>query len=205
MNFSVLVALLNFVYVFFEGIVSWQEKTFSRLQKRKPSIRLSFLWHWGASVGDMLILPIFNGMVIPHIHLPIHYWILLSFAAINITLFCHKGWWPKEEKAFGFIMADWENSGKDPDLWYRDMSSAGWMHFVFMSAQLTIIGGYLLSPMPKEIVHQTAILFTLFVPFAVIEPGVVEGWPLSKAKKILTAKVTIALWAIVAAATWIKL
>jgi len=205
MNFSVTVALAAFCFVIIQSLFSCKDKTFSRLQNRNPAIRLSFLWHWGVSVGDLLILPIFNGIVIPHIHLSICSGMLLLYAALLIALFCHKGWWPKEEKALGFIMPDWENSGRDADLWHRDMSYAGWMHFVFMVAQLVIIGGYLLSPMPKEVVQLTGVIFMIFIPVAVIEPGVVEGWPLSKGKMLLTAGVAVVLWSIVAAATWIKL
>ncbi len=191
--------------VCYEGLCAICEKTFSRKQGRTPHIRLSFLWHWGVVVGDLIILPVFNGIVIPYLNFPIWGWSLFFLASLAITFYCHKAWWPTSEKALGFVYPDWERSGRDKKLWYRDMSLAGGIHFIFMTLQLVIIFGYIFTAMPDEIVWQVCTIFLIFILFGVIEPGVVEGWPLSKEKKLITLGTAIALWLIVGVVTCIKL
>jgi hypothetical protein len=205
MKFSWLMYLITVALVCFEGIWAIREKTFSRKQVRKQPIRLTFLWHWGVVVGDLIILPFFNGLVIPYFSFPPWVYALFFLASLAITFYCHYAWWPTSEKALNFMCPDWEESGKDRKLWYKDATVAGYIHFVFMTLQLVVIFGYIFTHMPSEVVWRVCVIFLVFVPFGVIEPGVVEGWPLSKKKKLVTFGIAVALWAVVGVATWLKL
>jgi hypothetical protein len=204
-EFSWLAWFVTTIVVVVEGLVSLCEGTFSRLQNKLPRIRLSFLWHWAVSIGDLIILPVFNGFVASHLHFSLWQWGALLLASLVVTLACHYAWWPAEQKALGFIYPDWNGSGKERKFWYRDLSLAGWVHVEFMTVQLAVIVGYILTPMPADIVQLVGVIFLIFVPFGVIEPGVVEGWPLSKEKKLATFGIAVALWLIVIGATWIKM
>lgn len=204
MEFSVAVAFWTFAFVVVEGMVSWVEGNFFRKQKTRP-VRLTFIWHWGVVVGDLVLLAIFNGLIMPYVLAPMTVMFPLVAISLSLTCLCHKAWWPREEKSLNFMVPNWDASNRVSKFWYRDMTAAGWMHFVFMTVQLVIIGLYLYSPMPSQVVRTVAVIFFVFVPVAIIEPGVVEGWPLSKPKIIATAGMAIVLWVIVGLATWVKL
>ena len=205
MEFSWKMWFVTVSFVIFEGYWSFLEKTFSRRQKRKQPIRLSFLWHWGVSIGDLVILPVFNGFVIPYFNFPA--WAYASFflASLAITFYCHWAWWPTSEKALNFMCPDWEGSKKVRKDWYKDATVAGYVHFIFMTMQLIVIFGYIFTTFPNEMVWKVCAIFLVFIPFGVIEPGVVEGWPLSREKKVVTFGIAIALWTVVGVITWLKL
>lgn len=205
MEFSWLAWLMTVAVVVGEGLVSAWEGTFSRKQMRSPPIRLSFLWHWGVVIGDLCILPIFNGLVIPYLHLSPLEFAAFLFVSFIATLACHFAWWPTTEKALGFIYADWNGSGKIREFWYRDITVAGWMHVIFMTAELVVIVLYILTPMPSDIARIIGTIFLVFIPFGVIEPGVVEGWPLSGEKMLVTFSFSIVLWLVVISVTWLKM
>ena len=205
MEFSWLAFFVTISVVCVEGVFAFRNKTFSRKQMRRPPVRLTFLWHWGVVVGDLVILPVFNGIVAPYVHLALWQCIVFSLTAPMITWSCHRAWWPTSEKSLNFMSPDWRRSLKQRGCWHADMSSAGWIHFMFMVGQLIMIMGYVFNPMPKELIQQVCIIFLVFIPFGVIEPGVVEGWPLSTGKKIATFGIAIALWSLVGAVTWLKL
>lgn len=205
MKFSWLAYFITVGLVIYEGIWAFREKTFSRKQCRKQPVRLTFLWHWGVVVGDLIILPFFNGMTIPYFSFSPWVYALFFLASLAITFYCHYAWWPRSENALNFMCPNWEGSGKNRKLWYKDATVAGYIHFMFMTAQLVVIFTYIFSPMPKEVIWQVCVIFLVFIPFGVIEPGVIEGWPLSKEKKLVTFSIAIALWAVVVAVTSLKL
>lgn len=168
-------------------------------------MRLTFLWHWGVVVGDLLILPVFNGLVVPYFNFTTSELFLYLVSALVITSVAHWAWWPTSEKALNFMCPDWGRSGKDGRYRYRDMSVAGWIHFIFMTIQLILIMKYVSTPMSADVVLVIGVIFLVFVPFGVIEPGVIEGWPLSRNKKFVTFGIALVLWAIVGVVTWLKL
>ena len=205
MEFSWKIWAITVGIVIIEGLWAFLENTFSCKQNRKQPIRLSFLWHWGVSIGDLVILPVFNGFVIPYFHFPAKVYAAFLLVSLIGTYLCHKAWWPTSEKALNFMCPDWEGSKKDKKYWYRDATVAGYIHFVFMTLQLVVIFGYIFTTFPSEMVLRVCIIFLIFIPFGVIEPGVVEGWPLSKEKKLVTFGIAVALWTVVGVVTWIKL
>jgi hypothetical protein len=205
LQFSVWAALLTALIVIIEAIISFSEKTFSRKQGR---VNLSFCWHWGVSIGDLVILPVVNGLVVPHLSFGIWFFIFLGLS-FNITWFCHKAWWPDPQNSLaqGFIFANAKSGHIHRNLWYRDMTWAGWIHFLFMTIQIVILGGYLITPMPKDIVSLISWIFIVFIPVAVIEPGIIQTGGLQKLTRkdqILTLGMTLALYGLLVIAYLIK-
>lgn len=169
MKFSWLILGITMAIVIIEGIVSFFEGTF--ISKQHKKVNLSFLKHWGVSIGDLLILPIVNGLIFPYLCFSKWYIPGIILAGI-ITLVCHIAWCPNHDdiNAQGFIL----NSQDRSNLWYKAMTRAGWIHFGFMVCELTILGGYILTPMPLEVIKIVFVLFCFFIPVAITEPGIVQ-------------------------------
>lgn len=177
MKFSWEVMLFTMAIVLWEGFVAYRNGTFSSKQWR--NVNLSFLKHTGASVGDLIILPIVNGFFFPN--LIWSWWYIPGIiVSLIITWQCHKAWWPdpNNKLAQGFILISNHGCSPNRNLWHKAMTPEGWIHFFFMAAELPILGGYILTPMPIEVVKINTLLLGIFVPFGVIIPGIVQtgGW-----------------------------
>ena len=204
MDFSWSAYISTILFVLFETMLSWRDKTFSRKQKREPPIRISFLWHWGLCIGDLVILPVFNGLVIPHLHFSYLHIVPLFFSAM-ITTLCHHAWWPKDPSALGVVFPDWRRSERMETFWYRDLSPAGWAHALFMTVQIVLIASYIFTPMPEKVVRLSSALFMLFIPFGVIEPGMAECWPPTNKKVAQSLAIAFSLWVLVFFVGWLKM
>ncbi|MCX6762718.1 MAG: hypothetical protein NT093_02965 [Candidatus Moranbacteria bacterium] len=168
---------LTMLLVVVQGIISFREKTFSLYQKRDIPIRLSFLWHW-ANLADFFILPQFNLYAAPLVFEFSAGWLaLFLLGATMITTACYLLWWFESKKASGFIIIYGWRSGGNPRHFLKDITVAGWVHFLLMTFQLTIVGAYLFTSMPPAIVLETCWLSMIFTLLAVIEPGIVAEWP----------------------------
>jgi hypothetical protein len=182
MRFSWIACFITMAVVILEGIFAWLDGSFSRRQWRH--LRLSFLWHWGVSIGDLVILPIINGLIIPYLIIDwdlsphglfVKLLIYSAFLAGSffVTKWCHKLWWPAKKEDFGHIFSNWFGSRGRRNLWFEDLTWSGAVHFIFMIVQLVIVASYLLTPMPREVVMSVGILMAIFLPIATIEPGIV--------------------------------
>ena len=89
--------------------------------------------------------------------------------------------------------------------WYRDLPPSAWIHFIYMVLAIVYIGGYIIRPMPEEIIWKTFWIFLVFVPIAIIEPGIVQGWKPTKKDILMSVGTAIVLWVVVGLVTWIKL
>ncbi len=201
MEFSFFAAGITALYMVFEGAASFFEGTFSRKQKR---VRLSFLWHWGLVVGDLILLPIFNGIIVPILSFTL--WYLLYFAAATIiTVLMHKIWWHSD---FGSpIFPNKKEADSSVPSWYKDMGIVGWMHLVFMSGQVTIIEGYIFSSFAtKEMTTIIFVIFLAFIPVSVLEPYFIQNrGSASRAKTKETIAVFAAQIFLLCAVAWWKL
>lgn len=126
-------------------------------------------------------------------------------ASLIITWFCHRGWWLASEDEPGFMYPNRFKSWGNENVWYRDLPTSAWIHFTYMVGALMLIGGYVYTPMNAEIVWRTFWIFVIFVPIAVIEPGIVSAWPPTKKGLTFSFGIATVLWAIVGLVTWIKL
>lgn len=195
---------ISVAVVLFEGILSFFEETFWFSQKVGERIKLPFLMHGGVVVGDLIIFSYLFGIWIPQLVVPWWLWIVFFPVSLVITWYCHKGWWFACEFQPGFMYPNRDASRGDPELWHRDLPYSAWVHFVFMTAAIMFIGAYIYSPMPVEVVKRTALLMIIFVPVAIVEPGIVQAWPPTKKDLGNSAIITWALWALIVLVTWAK-
>lgn len=172
-DFSLLAAFITMAFAVASGVVAYHEKTFSREQGR---VNLSFCWHWGISIGDLLILAIVNGLIFPSFHFNLWWLVLVPFSA-TLTTVCYKDWWPKPDNipAQGFILISSEEHSLAGDSWTKAVTKAGWIHFVFMTIELMILAEYIFTSIPALVVKIVTGLLLIFIPVAVIEPGVIQS------------------------------
>jgi hypothetical protein len=190
--------------VVIEGVFSWCEGTFW-FNRRYPALKLPFLLHGGVVVGDLILLPYVFGMWESYFQIPVWLWGIIFFISLGITWFCHRAWWFMCETQPGFMYPDRSKSHGDANIWYRDMPASAWIHFGYMVVALMFIGAYIVTPMSAEIVWRTCWVFVIFVPAAIIEPGIVQGWPPKKKDIQISVGIALMLWAVVGLVTWAKL
>lgn len=205
MESSWIVALASVLIVSCEGIASWTEKTFWPGQQGGKPIKLPFVLHGGVVIGDLILLSYAYGIWVPHLEISARLWVILFPIALWITWKCHRAWWFMCEKQPGFMYPDRSMSGGDQRYWYDDLPCSAWIHFVYMTGSLMFIGAYIWSPMSPEVVWRTFWIFVAFVPTAIIEPGIVQGWPLTKKDIMVSVGVALVLWTIVGLVTWLKI
>lgn len=198
--------LMTFVsMVVLEGALSSKERTFHPGQYRKGFIKLPFVFHGGVVIGDLVLLPYAFYQWLPQMQ--ISPWQLVGFfvAALWITWAAHRAWWFMCEKQPGFMYPDRSRSLGYSSIWYLDLPPSAWIHFVYMVGAIVMIGGYIVSPMSTEVVWTTFWIFVVFIPLAIIEPGIVQGWPLTRKDIFTSFGVAVALLAVVGVVTWVKL
>jgi hypothetical protein len=54
--------------------------------------------------------------------------------------------------------------------WWRDLSIAGWLHVLYVVGELSVLIGFLIHPMPDEVVLVVAAVFTMHVPIGLLQP-----------------------------------
>jgi hypothetical protein len=204
MEVSFLPVMAAVLVVFYEGVLSFSDQTFWPGQDKNKLIKLPFVYHGGVW-GDLLILPYLFGIWVPQMSVPWWLWIGFFPVAFVITWYCHKTWWRMCEKQPGFMYPDRSESRGDPERWHWDLPGAAWVHFIYMVGAVMMIGGHIYSPMPAEIVWRTCWLMLVFVPVAVIAPGIVQSWPPTKKDIAISVASAIVLWAVVGLVTWVKL
>ena len=206
MEFNFLAAILSVFVVVIEGLASWREKTFSPFQRGGcKKIKLYFLYHGAVVAGDLIILSCLFGIWFNHYSIPWSVWLIFFLISLFITWKCHQGWWHGCKDQPGFMYPDQDASAGQAEYWYRDLPDSAWVHFIYMVGALMNIGAYICSPMPKDVVMTTFWLMIAFVPVAIIEPGIVQGWPIKKKDVVLSGGIAIVLWSIIGLVTWIKL
>lgn len=157
---------------------------------------------WAIVVAELILFPAAAGMTTPYFHLHFIVYVLLASAGFIISWGCHKSWSPEIEKVEGFEGLYCNIDGK----WWRSMELPGWLNLFYMTAQITMIGAYLLSPqIPAVIVRKVWYLLLLVSLVAVIKPAMIEGWRFSLKSTVKTAVTAVGLWIFIALATWIKL
>jgi hypothetical protein len=196
---------LSVTTVVVEGVLSWNEGTFWPHQVGGKAVKLPFILHGGVVLGDLILLPYAFSFWASELRIPLWLWGALFFLALWITWLCHRAWWFQCERQPGFMYPDRQESWGDPTKWFLDLPGSAWVHFVYMTGALVFIGAYIWSPMDPGIVWQTFWIFVVFVPTAIIEPGIVQGWPPTRKDILISVGVAIVLWGVIVLVTWIKL
>ena len=85
-------------------------------------------------------------------------------------------------------------------VWTRDLSWAGWAHVVYVAAELALLVGFLLHPMPATTVILVTAIFTLHVPLGLLQPRwYLSGHVATLREQPLLAPLLLVLWAVAAA------
>jgi hypothetical protein len=143
------------------GMAAWFEGSWIR----RPGLDMGFFNH-GGMWGDLLLLPVSNAMIVPH--LAVSAWIAPALVAATIaSVWVHIHWYRGR------------NVAHSPEhMWpcrphgscFRDLSWAGWLHVLYVIAELTLLIGFLLHPAPPVTVLIVAAIFTIHVPIGLLQP-----------------------------------
>ncbi|MDD5396989.1 MAG: hypothetical protein PHW24_02935 [Candidatus Moranbacteria bacterium] len=191
--------------VFIGGICSLVEGTFYPGQSTDNKIKLWFVLHGGVVFGDLILIPLAVWMWYESINFSLGRLLITCPLAIAITWFCHRGWWFACKDQPGYMYPNQKYSKGDPKFWYRDLPVSAWIHVVYMIVSTMWIAEYIFNPMPADVVKKTFDIFVAFVPLAIIEPGIVQGWPPTKKDITNSCTIAVGLWVLIGLVTWGKL
>ena len=81
--------------------------------------------------------------------------------------------------------------------WWRDLSWSGWAHVAYVTGELALLVGFLLHPMPSDVVMLLAMIFTIHVSIGLLQPRWYRtGHIATVAEQPLLAPLLLALWAV---------
>jgi hypothetical protein len=137
----------------FEMYVCLVENTLSCGQGK---VQMSFWRNWAISIGGFLIFPIINALLIPHLPAYTNFrWGIAFIGGFFITGGVYQFWCNKGEKNKGHILY-WRK--KRGDHWTKNVTGAGWVNFIFMIVQVTILFAFIFNPMPRQVVVGVGVL-----------------------------------------------
>jgi hypothetical protein len=160
--------VLSVVAVTASAAVAWRERNFSR----RPGLDMGFVNH-GGMWGDLVLLPVANAVIVPF--LAPGSWIVAALAiAFVLSVWVHVHWYRGDPRVRGAQppMHSCEHMwpSRPHGSWWRDLSWAGWAHVFYVAAELTILMGFFLFPMPLAVVAMVCAVFTLHVPLGLLQP-----------------------------------
>jgi hypothetical protein len=181
--------LASVVAVIASGVVAARED----LWRKRPGLDMGFANH-GGMWGDLLLLPIVNGLIVP--------WIA-------------PGWWLAGPLVLGTVVScalhAWWHGGRRDDVrdhiwpsrrsgrWRGDLSGAGWCHVVFVAGEATLLLAYLPTPVPAAVVVTVSTIMSLHVPLGVLQPAWYGTGRVLAASGRLVAVAVGTAWAVAAA------
>lgn len=149
------------------GFLAWLEGNWTK----RPTLEMGFVNH-GGMWGDFVLLPIANAAIVPHI--TIDNWLPIALAVCTIaSVWVHIHWYRGDAKKGGVRRTHsrehmWPS--RSHGQWWRDLSWAGWAHVVYVICELSMLAGFLIYPMPDEVIAIVAIVFTVHVPLGLLQP-----------------------------------
>lgn len=188
MHVDWLVWLVSVVAVVISGALAWAQGNFTR----RPGLDMGFSNH-GGMWGDLVLLPIANAVIVPH--LPAGMWIAVALAVgAALSAWVHAHWY-RAAKQIHSREHMWPS--RPYGSWWRDLSWAGWAHVVYVTGQLALLIGFLLFPMPGDAVAVVAAIFTLHVPLGLLQPRwFLTGEIATPRKQPLLLPLLATLWAV---------
>jgi hypothetical protein len=149
--------------------------------------------------GDLVLLPIANAAVVPHLEPDI--WIVWALVvATGLSAWAHVHWY-RGDRAYNPRSPVHSQEHMWPSRphgsWWKDLSWAGWAHLVYVAGELTILIGFLVSPMPDEAIAVVCAVFTLHVPLGLLQPRwFLTGEIASPRKQPLLVPLLATLWVV---------
>jgi hypothetical protein len=123
--------------------------------------------HHGGMWGDLVLLPLANAVIVAHLDAGL--WIAAALvAALALSIWVHIHWYRGDATRAHSREHMWPS--RPHGSWWRDLSWAGWAHVAYVAGELAILAGFLLHPMPAEVVALVCVVFTLHVPLGLLQP-----------------------------------
>jgi hypothetical protein len=181
---------LSVLAVVISGAIAWAEGSW----RRRHGLAMGFANH-GGMWSDLILLPIANAVIVPHLQPGT--WIALAVSAATVaSVWVHIYWYRggKGEHAGEHL---WPCRTRHT--WWADLSYAGWAHVAYVVAELTLLAGFLISPVPGDVVIVVAAIFTIHVPIGLLQPRYfLTGHIATLSEQPLLAPLLLALWAVTA-------
>ena len=207
--------LISALAVTVSGAIAWGEGNWTR----RRGLAMGFANH-GGMWSDLVLLSLANAVIVPH--LTGGWWLAPALALSAIaSLWVHRYWYrPQPGLVVSMLSTDdvVENHVRAVDLhadagdhiwpthargtWWRDLSWSGWAHVAYVIGELTLLAGFLLHPMPIDVVILITAIFTIHVPIGLLQPRWYRtGHIATVSEQPLLAPLLLALWAV----TYVKL
>lgn len=190
--------LVSVAAVGLSGATAWLEGNW----RRRPGLAMGFRDH-GGMWGDLLLLPLANAAMVPHLDLG--WWIAPAVLVSTAASFLVHRLWYRGDQVDGTHEHMWP--AHTHGTWPHDLSWAGWCHVAYVIAELTLLVGFLIHPMPIGVVVLVTAIFTVHVPLGLLQPrwfvvsGTTSGgdrWPTVWKGQPLLAPCLAALWLVAA-------
>jgi hypothetical protein len=208
--------LISAAAVVVSGAVAWAEGHWVR----RDRLAMGFANH-GGMWSDLVLLSMANAVVVPH--LTWGAWIIGGALVSGLaSLWVHAFWYHPPSPTGTPVNGDeWlASDGHDEahfrppgeeappagdhmwpthayGSWWRDLSWSGWAHVIYVTGELTLLVGFLLHPMPSEVVMLVAAIFTVHVPIGLLQPRWYKtGHIATASEQPLLAPLLLTLWAV---------
>ena len=190
MEWSWLAWIGSVAAVVISGGIAWAEGNWTR----RSGLAMGFGNH-GGMWSDLVLLPVANAAIVPHLRPG--WWIaaamlLASVASVAVHVHWYRGdrhdhagehMWPRRHR----------------HTWWGDLSRAGWAHVLYVIGELTLLAGFLLHPVPDDVVILVAAIFTIHVPIGLLQPRYfLTGHIATIDEQPLLAPLLLALWTVTA-------
>jgi hypothetical protein len=147
--------------VVLSGAVAWREGNWGR----RAGLSMGFANH-GGMWGDLLLLPIANAAVVPH--LALGPWLVVALAlSIAASVLVHVHWY-RGNKTSHAAEHMWPSRRRGS--WYSDLSWAGWLHVLYVAGELIVLAGFLGHATPPVVAIIVCAIFTIHVPLGLLQP-----------------------------------
>ena len=146
----------------------------------------------GGMWDDLVLLPIANAAIAPHLALGL--WCAAAIAAATAaSILVHVHWYRGHRVAHSPEHM-WPT--RPYGSWFRDLSIAGWLHVLYVIGELTVLVGFLLYSMPLATVLLVTAVFTIHLPIGLLQPRwFLTGRIARLREQPLLVPCLVALWA----------
>jgi hypothetical protein len=174
--------------VIVSALAAWAEGSW----RRRPGLDLGFVNH-GGMWGDLLLLPMANAAIVPHVRAG--FWVAAAIVVATLaSIWVHSHWY-RGRMTTHRPEHLWPS--RPHGVWWRDLSWAGWAHVVYVIGELTLLAGFLLQPMPADVILFVTLIFTIHVPVGLLQPRYfMTGHIATATEQPLLLPLLLALWAV---------